>query len=149
MRVAEIMTESPACCSQDDTVQQAARLMEQHDCGCLPVVDGDQRVTGVVTDRDIACRCVAQGKDATTPVSEVMTAQASCCGPEDDAAEAARIMAEGKVRRVPVVDGDGRVVGMVAQADLARHRDEREVGEVVEDVSQPTGSPSDAGRLVE
>lgn len=146
MRVADIMTESPACCSQETTVQEAARLMEQHDCGCLPVVDGDDRVVGVVTDRDITCRCVGQGKDAGTPVGEVMTSQVRCCGPGDDVTEVAQVMAEAKVRRLPVVDEGGCCVGMVAQADLARHHDERAVGEVVEDVSQPTRSASDAGR---
>lgn len=139
MHVADLMTQSPACCSQDSTVQEAAQLMEQHDCGCLPVVDGGQRVVGVVTDRDIACRCVGHGKDTTTSVAEVMTAQPSCCGPDDDVREAERIMAERQVRRLPVVDEAGCCVGMVAQAHLAKLRDEREAGEVVEDVSQPRG----------
>lgn len=135
MRVAEIMTSEPVCCSEGTSVQEAAALMEEHDCGCLPVVDQDERVVGVVTDRDIACRCVGQGKDPDTAVGEVMTRGAHCCGPDDDVREAERVMSEGQVRRVPVVDEGGCCVGMVGQADVARAD---EAGDVVEKVSEPS-----------
>ncbi len=118
MRVSEVMTAEPVCCTPETTAQEAARLMAEHDCGCLPVVDADDRVVGVVTDRDIACRCVGKGKDPSTAVADVMTPDARCCGPNDNVSEAARVMAEAKVRRVPVVDGHGCCVGLVAQADL-------------------------------
>lgn len=145
MKTQDIMTANPACCTPDDTVQNAAQLMQQHDCGCLPVVEDQKskRVVGVVTDRDLACRCLAEGKGADTKVEEVMSADPSCCRPEDDVAEVERIMAERQVRRVPVVDRRACCVGMVAQADLARQDravSDREVGRVVERVSEPTKS---------
>lgn len=147
MRVADVMTPEPACCTGETTVQEAAASMAEHDCGCLPVVDADGRVAGVVTDRDIACRCVANGKEPTTPVGEVMTSPARCCGPDDDAVEAARVMAQAQVRRVPVIDRQGCCVGMVSQADLARagDLDRDETTSVVERVSEPTAEPAQPG----
>jgi CBS domain-containing protein len=149
MKAQEIMTESPACCTPRDTVERAAKLMAEHDCGCLPVVsDMDAReIVGVVTDRDLACRCLGEGKGAETEVSEVMSASPSCCTPESDVDEVERIMAEHQVRRVPVVDDSGCCVGMIAQADLARADAEsnREVRRTVERISEPTEAPrSDA-----
>ncbi len=146
MQAREIMTESPACCTPDDTVERAARLMIENDCGCVPVVEDTQtnRIVGVVTDRDLACRCLGAGKGADTPVREAMSANPSCCTPDSDLEEVERIMAERQVRRVPVIDEQGCCVGMIAQADLARAKQaigNREVGRVVERVSQPTGQP--------
>lgn len=145
MRVAEVMTSNPACCSPDTTVQDAGKLMSEHDCGCLPVVDGDNKVLGVITDRDIACRCVAEGKEPSTPVSEVMTPQPTCCSADEDVDAAGRIMSEAQVRRVPVVDESNCCVGMVSQADIARAASSDQVGEVVQQVSEPTGNPSQPG----
>ncbi len=143
MKAQEIMTETPACCTPDDTVQEAARKMADNDCGCLPVVRDmeSKEIVGVVTDRDLACRCLGEGKGAETPVDEVMSANPSCCTPDSDLEEVERIMAERQVRRVPVIDGQGCCVGMIAQADLARSRatSDRDVGRVVEQVSEPTG----------
>ena len=148
MRVSEIMATDPTCCTPETTAQEAARLMTEQDCGCLPVVDPDDRLVGVVTDRDITCRCVAEGKDPSTPVGEIMTTGAQCCTSDDDVAEATSIMADSQVRRVPVIDGQGCCVGMVAQADIARADSAAtpgDVGEVVEHVSEPTASASRAG----
>lgn len=150
MTAAEIMTENPACCTPTDTVERAAKLMADTDCGCLPVVSDmeSKEVVGVVTDRDLACRCLGQGKGPDTQVGEVMSANPSCCTPDSDVQEIERIMTERQVRRVPVIDNQGCCVGMIAQADLARAKQavgNREVGRVVERVSQPTGQPrSDA-----
>jgi CBS domain-containing protein len=144
VRVSEVMTSEPACCSTDTTIKEAARLMAEHDCGCLPVVDDQGKVSGVVTDRDIACRCVAAGKDSSTPVSEAMSAQPACCGADDDVEEANRIMSNAQVRRVPVVDASNCCVGMVSQADIARAQASDRVGEVVADVSTPTAGASEA-----
>ena len=146
MKAEEIMTRDPACCTPDDTAQEAARLMVENDCGCLPVVEDTEteRVVGVVTDRDLAARGLAEGKGADTPVRELMSGNPSCCTPDADVEEVERIMAERQVRRVPVVDVQGCCVGMVAQADLARAGrgvSDREVGRVVENVSQPTDRP--------
>jgi CBS domain-containing protein len=142
MKAREIMTAAPACCTPDDTAEHAARLMSDRDCGCLPVVSDTtgRRVVGVVTDRDLATRALAQGRGPETRVSEVMTADPSCCREDDDLQAVERVMTDRQVRRVPVVDNDGCCVGMIAQADLARDaRDEREVGRVVEAISQPSG----------
>lgn len=146
MNAQELMTANPACCTPDDTVQEAARLMDENDCGCVPVVDDQQsrRIVGVVTDRDLACRCLGKGKGPETRVRDVMSADPSCCTPDTDVSEVQRIMTERQVRRVPVVDERNCCVGMVAQADLARASDravgDRAVGQVVERISEPTDS---------
>jgi CBS domain-containing protein len=153
MKAREIMTENPACCTPEDTAQKAAKLMVDNDCGCLPVVDDREakHLVGVVTDRDLTSRGLAQGKGSDTPVREMMSGSPSCCTPDDDVEEAERIMAERQVRRVPVIDDAGCCVGIIAQADLARHEreaDDHEVRETVERISEPTSrsrSQSDAG----
>lgn len=142
----DIMTENPACCTPDDTVQAAAHLMAERDCGCLPVVDymGQRHVVGVVTDRDLATRALAEGRGPDTRVGEVMSSDPSCCTPDSDLAEVERIMAERQVRRVPVVDDAGCCVGMIAQADVARDErdaDDHEVRRTLERISEPTGRP--------
>ena len=142
MLVKEIMTRNPACCTPADTLQSAARLMSDQDCGSLPVVEGSGRmkVVGVLTDRDIAVRGVARGKLPSSKVNDVMTPSPACCSPEDEIDEVEQIMIERQVRRVPVVDSENRVVGMIAQADLARNNSatsDREVGRIVEKISAP------------
>jgi CBS domain-containing protein len=144
MKAQEIMTSAPASCTPNDTAQSAAQLMAEHDCGCLPVVEDTDtnRLVGVVTDRDLAVRGLAEGKSPDTPVQELMSTKPSCCTPDDDVEDVEKIMAERQVRRVPVIDGNGCCVGMVAQADLARTSErgvsDREVGRVVERISEPT-----------
>ena len=150
MKARELMTENPACCTADQTVRAVAELMRDNDCGCVPVVDDTDtnRVIGVVTDRDITCRCTAEGKGSETAVREIMTRQPKCCGPDDDVAAVEKIMTEGQVRRVPVVDDQGGCVGIIAQADLAlnqRAASDRDVGRVVEQISAPA-QPANAAR---
>jgi CBS domain-containing protein len=141
MKAKELMTKAPTCCTPESTVREAAGLMLEHDCGCIPVVEqGTMRVIGVLTDRDIACRCVAEGKGPETRVKDAMTTKPRCCHPEDDVVAVEQIMMQAQVRRVTVVDARGDCMGMIAQADLAR--DERAVGEselgrVVERISEP------------
>jgi CBS domain-containing protein len=141
MKAQELMTKAPTCCTPESTVREAAQLMLEQDCGCIPVVEKDtMRLTGVVTDRDIACRGVAQGGGPDTQVKDVMTTDPRCCHPEDDVAAVEQIMMQAKVRRVPVVDAQGDCVGMIAQADLALNEtevSESEVGRVVERISEP------------
>jgi CBS domain-containing protein len=148
MKAQDLMATEPACCTPESTVREAARLMWEHDCGCIPVVEGDsRRLVGVVTDRDIACRCVAEGMGPDTPVGEIMTTDPQGCHPEDDVAAVEQIMMQAKVRRVPVVDARGNCVGMVAQADLAlndKAASDSEIGRVVERISEP--GRSDAGQ---
>lgn len=143
MLAKEIMSRDPQCCTPNDTLRDAARLMADFDCGCLPVVDDKvgKQVVGVLTDRDIAVRGVARGKTPDSKVNDVMSPAPACCFEEDEVDEIERIMAEKQVRRVPVVDRDDRVVGMIAQADLARNNraaSDREVGRLVEKISEPT-----------
>lgn len=143
MKAQEMMTRSPACCTPDDSAERAAALMEENDCGCVPVVEDQEtrKLIGLVTDRDIALRGAGRGRDASTPVRELMSTDVSCCGTDSDVEEAERIMTERQVRRVPVIDEAGCCVGMIAQADLAREADrgvsDREVGRVVERISEP------------
>jgi len=146
MQIRKMMTSNPTCVTPDDTVRDAARLMREHDCGLIPVVDGEgsRRLVGVVTDRDIAVRVVGEGKGADTRVDQVMSRDPSCALPDTEVSEVERIMSERQVRRVPVVDSDGRLQGIVAQADLARSDDagvsDREIARTVERISQPSGS---------
>jgi CBS domain-containing protein len=120
VKARELMSAQPACCTPNDTVQEAARLMRECDCGCIPVVEDKEsnRLVGVITDRDIACRCTAEGKGSNTPVREAMSRDPNSCGPDDDIGAVERIMAEDQVRRVPVIDDRGRCIGIIAQADL-------------------------------
>jgi len=143
-KVRELMTANPSAARPDQSVQEAAALMRQRDCGCLPVEENGH-VVGVVTDRDIVTRAVAVGPGAETSVREVMSAQPACCSPDDDIEVVQSLMAEKKIRRVPVVDPKGHAVGMVAQADLARASNgpgmvsAKQLAHVLECVSEPGG----------
>jgi CBS domain-containing protein len=144
MRAKDSMTKDPECCRRDDTAQQAARVMRDRDCGCLPIVDDAGRVVGIVTDRDLAVRGIASGKDPETKLNDLMTPVATCCGPDDDLRDVEKKMAELQVRRIPIVDGGGRCVGIVSQADIALASrgsavTDSEIALVVEQISQPSG----------
>lgn len=144
MKAQTLMTEKPACVTPNDTARQAARLMAENDCGCLPVVESSDtsRVVGVITDRDIALRAIARGKGSDTPVRDLMTSSPECCGPDSDLREVERVMADRQVRRVVIVDDANRCVGIISQADLARAAKQgkkvtdREVATVVEQISE-------------
>jgi CBS domain-containing protein len=144
MKAQEVMTTDPACCTPESTVREAAELMLRHDCGCIPVLERDsKRLIGVVTDRDIVCRGVAEGRGHGIQVRRIMTTSPQSCHPEDDIALVEQIMMQARVRRVPVVDERGDCVGMISQADLARHdrkATDNEIGRVVERISEPGGS---------
>lgn len=142
MRVRDIMTPDPANCTPESTARDAAVLMREHDCGSIPVVDSRQsnRLIGMVTDRDLAIRGLAVGKGPDTPVGELMTGAPVTCGPEDEVEIVREVMVARLVRRVPVVDGNGGLVGIVAQADIAREEgaaSDQEVGRIVEAISTP------------
>ena len=134
--VQELMTANPQSVSADQTIVEAARIMRDEDAGLVPVVEGD-RLVGTLTDRDIAIRVVAEGRDPqSTNVREVASTDLVTIDPQQELSEALRLMAQHQVRRLPVVEEDGRLVGILAQADVARHADEEQVGEVVEQISQ-------------
>jgi CBS domain-containing protein len=136
----DLMTDSPAVVTPETSAQDAARLMQDNDCGSLPVVESrnSMKLVGMVTDRDLALRVLGRGLDGNTPVREAMTRNVSSVKLDDDLKAVERVMTGQQVRRVPVVDGQDRVVGIVAQADLARELGtSQEVGRVVEKISQP------------
>lgn len=139
MRIQDIMTADPACCTPDMRLQDVARLMRDNDCGEIPVVDNSEskHLVGVVTDRDIAVRGVAEGKDpASTNIADVMSSSVVSAKMNDSVEDCMELMEENQIRRVPVVDAQGRCCGIVAQADIALRGDNRDTGEVVRDVSR-------------
>lgn len=119
-----------------DTLEVAARHMRDADVGSLPVVDGEGAVTGIITDRDIVVSAIAEGKDPTAvTVGELVDATVVTVAPDDSVQQVLAVMKEHQIRRVPVVDGD-RVVGMLAQADVARSMPDSTVGEFLEIISE-------------
>jgi len=140
------MTADPRCCLPDDTVALAAEIMRDENVGPVPVVTdpSTRRLAGIVTDRDIAIKVVAAGRDPrTTHVGEVMSRNLVTCCAEDDYEEALRAMARHQVRRIPIANADGSLAGIISQADVARRSSEDELGEVVEEISEPA-SPGHA-----
>jgi CBS domain-containing protein len=119
-----------------DSVVEAAKLMRGEDTGIAPVLDGN-RLVGVVTDRDIAIQVVANGRDpSTTNVDEIASRELVTVDPQQDLDEALRLMAQHQVRRLPVVEEDGTLVGIVAQADVAKHLEPERIGQVVGAISR-------------
>lgn len=134
--VRDAMTERPRTLELDATIVDAARAMRDADVGIVPVVEGD-RLEGVITDRDIAVRVVAEGGDPNaTHVRDAMSPKIVTIDPDQDLDEAMRLMAEHQVRRLPVCEEDGRLVGVLAQADVAQHGDEARTGETVQRISR-------------
>ena len=143
MRARDIMTRDPQCCRREDTARRAAEIMRDQDCGVIPVVDESRRVIGIVTDRDLAVRIIASGKSVDTRLNEVMTPGAKCCSADDDLRDVEHKMAELQVRRIPICDAGGRVLGIISQADIARAAgtdsevSEQEIALVLEQISEP------------
>jgi CBS domain-containing protein len=134
--VRELMTSNPCSIDADKPVAYAAKMMRDEDVGLAPIVEG-QKLIGTLTDRDIAIRVVAEGRDPeSTTVREVATKNVVTIDPEQDLDEALRLMAKNQVRRLPVVEEDGRLTGVVAQADIAQHATDQQTGEVVEEISK-------------
>ena len=146
MKCNEFMTPNPACCLPSDTVDKAAQLMKEKDVGPVPVIDSQQtkRLIGIITDRDVALSIVADGRDAkSTQVEAVMTRDLITCREDDDLQAAFAAMGKHQVRRIPIVDAQGRLVGIIAQADVAtRAGHERETGEIVEQISKSRAKSS-------
>ena len=141
MRVTDVMSRNVKLTSPSDTIREAARVMAQIDAGALPVAEND-RLVGMITDRDIAIRAVAEGKSPGTNVAEVMSCEVLFCFEDDDLEEVSRNMADRKVRRMPVLDREKRLVGIVSLGDLARNEEPSTAGRTISEISQPGGEHS-------
>jgi CBS domain-containing protein len=139
MKVREIMTAEPVTCTPETSLLEVARRMEHRNCGSLPVVTtAGTGVVGIVTDRDIVVRAVSKGRNPLDLTAEsVMTAPAVTISDDASVDDCMELMEGKQIRRVPIVDSQGTLVGIVAQADIARHESRKEVGELVRDVSKP------------
>jgi CBS domain-containing protein len=137
----DIMTPDPVCCVPGDTIERAAALMKEQDVGSVPVVDDAEtrKLVGIITDRDIVLKLVAAGKSAKrTKVRGIMQRDLVTARPGDAVQSALELMARRQVRRIPVIGEDGKLCGIIAQADVATRTDETTaVGEVVSEISQP------------
>jgi CBS domain-containing protein len=138
MRVSDAMTRDVRLVTPGQTIREAARTMAEIDAGAMPVGEND-RLIGMITDRDIAIRAVAQGKGPDTPVREVMSVEIKYCYEDEDLEHVAENMGDIKVRRLPVVNREKRLVGIVALGDLARAEDKKTVAKTVKGVSKPGG----------
>jgi CBS domain-containing protein len=138
MRVREIMTSNVACCSPETSLPEVARMMVENDCGEIPVVNASRVPIGVITDRDITCRAVAERKNPLNMRAEdCMSSPCVTVTPETTLDECIHMLEDNKIRRVPVVDETGACCGMVAQADIALHASKRDTANVVKKVSEP------------
>lgn len=140
MKASEIMTKNPRVVTPETSAQEAASLMESEDTGVLPVVESDQtrRLIGMITDRDIALRIVGAGRTAAR-VRDAMTDGARSARADDDVKSVMEKMAGDKVRRIPIVDEAGAVVGIISQADIVRDADDKRAERTIERISEPGG----------
>ena len=140
MKCNEVMTKNPVCCSPNDSVVKAAQLMKRSDIGSIPIIETEEtkKLVGILTDRDLALKVVAEGRNPQSiKVEEVMTHTVITCRTDDDLQNALEIMAEYQLRRIPVVDSDNRIIGIIAQADVATRLDQPEkTAAMVKDISQ-------------
>ena len=143
MKAQDIMSKDPICVTPDASLVDAARIMKDENIGVVPVVDSERsrRLVGILTDRDIAIRAVADGRDgATTSVGHIMTADVRTSSPTDSVDDVMELMGREQVRRIPVVDDRGTLVGIIAQADIVLEaNDDKRAEKTVEQISQPTG----------
>ena len=134
--IREAMTPNPSTVQPTTSIVEAAQVMKSEDAGVVPVVDGEQLI-GMLTDRDIVIRIIAEGRDAnSTTVGDIASRQLVTIDPQQEIDEAVRLMSQHQVRRLPVVEEDGRLVGIVAQADIAQATDAATAGQMVEEISQ-------------
>jgi len=143
MKVCDCMSRDVQIASPNQSIREAAQMMARIDSGVLPVGDND-RLVGVITDRDIAIRAVAEGKPPTTEVGDVMSHEVLYCFDDQNLEDIAQNMADMKVRRMPVVNRDKRLVGIISLGDVARSEDARTTGRTVSEISEPGGEHSQA-----
>jgi CBS domain-containing protein len=143
MKAQEIMSKNPRSVTPEMTAQEAARLMKDEDVGVLPVVESasSKRLLGMITDRDIAIRVVAEGRTSAS-VREAMTAGVKSCKAGDSVKDVMALMGREQVRRVPIVDDSGHLVGIVSQADIVLEGDDKRAEQTIEKISQPGGKHS-------
>jgi CBS domain-containing protein len=144
MKVSDKMTRNVRLASPDDTIQQVARVMAESDAGALPVREGD-RLVGMITDRDIAIRGLAEGKGPDAKVREVMTASVKYCFEDEDVDDVARNMGQQQVRRLPVMNREKRLVGIVSLGDIAMGESGQPAGDALAGVSRPGEPHSQTG----
>lgn len=141
-KCSEVMTKNPICCLPTDAVSRAAQQMRKENVGSIPVIESEQnkKLIGIVTDRDLALQVVADGRDAkSTKVVDVMTHKVITCHVDDGIQKAVDAMAKHQLRRMPVVDNDHKIVGIISQADVATRVDKPdETAAMVKEISQPT-----------
>ena len=145
MKVRDAMTHDVRLAKPEQTIREAARIMAEIDAGSVPVSDND-RLVGMITDRDIAVRAVAQGKSPDTKIGEVMSHEMLYCFEDEELEEVSRNMGDVKVRRMPVVNRDKRLVGIISLGDLARHEEPAETGHAMSDIARPGGEHSQTAR---
>ena len=141
MKVRDVMSRSVQLTTPSEDIQQAARLMGEIDAGVLPVAEGD-RLIGMITDRDITVRAVAAGKSPDTPVAEIMSEEVLYCFEDENGEKVSRNMADNKVRRMPVLNREKRLVGIISIGDLARSDNPTTTGKAVSEISKPGGQHS-------
>ncbi len=138
MTCSDVMTKNPKTCAPTDFVPQAAQLMKSEDVGPIPIVGDNGKLEGIITDRDIVLKVVAEGRDPkTTKLADVMSTDLIMCASDGDIEETLDLMEDNQIRRIPVVDATGRLVGIISQADIATRLDDSEkTAELVEDISK-------------
>ena len=147
MRIKHVMTKNPSCCVPSDSAQQAAIVMRDERAGIVPVIanENSRRIVGVVTDRDLCMNVVAEGRDPrTVSVEQCMTTTVVACTPNDSVEKATELMRENQIRRVPVIDEQGKLEGIIALADVVERTDIKttQTHETLKKVSAPTNEPS-------
>lgn len=141
MKCKDVMTQKIVCCYPGDRVAKAAKRMKKNDIGSLPIVENkeNKKLVGIITDRDLALKVIGKGRNPkSTKIKKVMTKNVVTCRSNDELQKALNLMAENQLRRIPVVDNDDRVIGIIAQADIATRLNQAEkTAEVVKDISKP------------
>jgi CBS domain-containing protein len=131
----EVMKKEVQCCGEKDSVQHAAKRMRDYNVGFLPICDDQAHVLGTITDRDIAIRVVAEGKEFDTLCTDVMSREIVSCGPQDNLLKAEQLMSEHQKSRMLVIDEDGILAGVISLSDIAQHESDRHVARVMREVS--------------
>lgn len=136
MKIQEVMTRDVQVARPDESIQSVARRMSEGDFGFMPVCDG-MKIEGTVTDRDLTVRALAEGKSFETPVAAVMSRDVQWCRADEDAKDVLKLMGDRQIRRLPIVDDDNRLVGVVALGDLTGKVRDKHTGDALEDISKP------------